>query len=451
MDTKQLEDFNKNLEEIKRQHELRMAQIELNPSKAMADMGIDPTKILNKDVLEKLKDLIPNLNSAAEGLEKIIDKDNPKSKGFQNYSKQKNQPGFDQEKLMKMFASFMADQQEKKAENCFHFDQLACKGGIIDAHSLQHKGPLNKIAEKEKNDLYVIHFKRALLERKWEASSIPIRTASTFRGFCHHHDDIFSAIEKETYTGSALQNFLHSNRSFAYSYHKVLEKNGFLNSMVDNVNPLIDTLGNIGDLFKGLGFEIPGLDDSFAKEVKPSEEQIKAAEAERFENHKLKLNEYLKKEAYDQLEYFTHELNHICPIVCSSRVKLHAETNRLYIIDSTEIYNGYPLMITTFHTAQNKTIILLARFKTDIASQIIFDQLQKLSNIDLEKRISNLIFEQVENFYLAPAFWGYLPQSEKDKIHQDINTEKEQFPYKSTFKASINIFDGMHKLTDTVQ
>jgi hypothetical protein len=131
---------------------------------------------------------------------------------------------------------------------------------------------------------------------------------------------------------------------------------------------------------------------------------------------------------------------------------VHLEKPGTFIIDyKGQIYNGYPLMFTIFHTDRNTSLVLLTRFKSDIITEQIFNQLRKLNNEELEIKLTSLIFEQVENFYLAPAFWRYLPQSEKDKIHQDINIEKEQFPYKSTFQASINIFDGMHKLTDIVQ
>lgn len=414
--------------------------------KIAQELGLDIDQFTPEN-LEKLKTSAEQFPTMAETFSKsVLNPENQKSKGVENIFSKINKQGFtsekDQEVVNKLMGDYIKDEQTKIAQSCFHYDKQSCNK-IIAAHSLQKKGPLLKIAELQNNQHQVIHFKREP-GKKWQADLIAIKDASTFRGFCHHHDDIFSLIEQEPYIGSSQQNFLHSYRSFAYSYHMKLEKYAYANSVINGASNLDDLLNSSLEMLEGLGL---GKERIPIEKTKITSEQEDLLKTERFEDYKTLLNETFQQEKYDDLEYFTYELNHICPIICASWVKAHFEIPGAFIIDyKGQIYNGYPLMFTIFHTARNTSIVLLARFKSDTITEQIFNQLRNLTNEELELKLTSLIFEQVENFYLAPAFWNYLPQSEKDKIENDINEEKQSFPYKSTFKAFINIFHGMHKI-----
>lgn len=442
----------KQMELLKQKLNKSLLKAETDPLKAANELGIDISK-LNPANLTGIKEVIDKFPGIAKDFSnQVVNPDNKKSKGVENISEKITKQGFvtdkDQEAINKLMGGYIKDEQTKIAQGCFHYDQQSCKGGIIDAHSLQKKGPLHRISELQNNQHQVIHFKRDP-GKKWEANLIAVKDASTFRGFCHHHDGIFSLIEQEPYTSSDQQNFLHSYRSFAYSYHTKIEKYAYFKNIINESSGLDDMLeSSIGILRNfGLGEEhIPEI----PKKTEINAEQEEILKAERFESYKEQLNKSLSTSKYDDLEYFTYELNHICPLICSSLIKVHLEIPGAFIIDNNgQIYNDYPLLLTIFHTDRNTSIVLLARFKSDSITEQIFNQLRKLSTKELEIKLTSLIFEQVENFYLAPVFWNYLPQSEKEKIENDINEEKQSFPYKSTFKASINIFDGMHKITVT--
>lgn len=442
----------KQIEQLKQKRNESLLSAKIDPFKAASELGIDITN-LNLDELIELKAMAENLKDVAENFSnQIVNPDNQKSKGVENISKKIKNQGFatdkDKEVVNKLMGNYINDEQTKIAQGCFHYDQQSCKGGIIDAHSLQKKGPLLRISELQNNQNLVIHFKREV-GKKWHAEPIAIKDASTFRGFCHHHDDTFSIIEQQSYTGSDQQNFLHSYRSFAYSYHNKRENYAYLKNIVNGVGGLENMLESCVEALRSSGISEDNIPE-LTKKTEINAEQEEILKAERFETYKERLNNSLSNNKYDDLEYFTYELNHICPLICASWIKVHLEIPGGFIIDCKgQIYNGYPLLLTIFHTDQNTSIVLLARFKSDSITEQIFNQLRKLSTEELEIKLTSLIFEQVENFYLAPAFWNYLPQSEKEKIENDINEEKQSFPNQSTFKASINIFDGMHKITVT--
>jgi hypothetical protein len=98
--------------------------------------------------------------------------------------------------------------KEKLSYNSFNFDHENCSGEIIDAHSIQKSGGLTIISEKQGNELKVIGFQYSGDMKKKIDIPISINTASTFRGFCHNQDDIFSGIEKKSFDGSTEQMFL---------------------------------------------------------------------------------------------------------------------------------------------------------------------------------------------------------------------------------------------------
>lgn len=437
------------IDRLKKERDAAFNKAETDPIQAAKEMGIDLNNF-NPENLEALKSWSEKLSKQVEGFSnEIVNSENPKSKGVENLvTKIKNHDHVsteDQDLLVRLMGKYIADEQKKLAENCFHYDRPFCKGGIIDAHSLQKNGPLNRISEFENNQHTVIHFKREA-GKKWCAAPISIKNASTFRGFCHHHDDIFSLIEQQPYTGTNQQKFLHSYRSFAYSYHNKIENYAYLKNVVNGASNMANLLDSCVEALRSFGIADENIPD-IPKKTEITAEQEDTLKAERFEAYKEQLNKSLSDNKYDDLEYFTYELNHICPLICASWIKVHSEIPAGFIINyNGQIYNGYPLLLTIFHTDQNTSIVLLARFKSDSITEDIFNQLRKLSTEELENKLTSLIFEQVENFYMAPKFWNYLPQSEKEKIENDINEEKQNFPYKSTFNASINIFDPMHKL-----
>lgn len=444
------QELSDSIERLKEKLDKALSDKNVNPDKLAQEFGLDISQFTPEN-LEKLKKFAEQSPGMVEAFSKsLLNPDNPKSKGVENISKKIKEQGSTSEKNQKVVNKLMGDyiknEQTKIAQSCFHYDQQSCNK-IIAAHSLQKKGPLLKIADLQNNQHQVLHFKSEL-GKKRKADLVAIKDASTFRGFCHNHDDIFSSIEQEPYTGSNYQNFLHSYRSFAYSYHMKLEKYAYANIIVNGASNLDNLLSSSIEMLKELGLGKEHIPDVPTEKTKLTSEQEELLKVERFEEYKTLLNEALRQGKYDDLEYFTYELNHICPIICASWVKLHFEIPGAFIIDyKGQPYNGYPLMFTIFHTDQNTSKILLARFKSDTISEHIFNQLRKFTTEELGIKFTSLIFEQIENFYLAPSFWNYLPQSEKDKIENNINEKKQSFPYKSTFKASINIFDKMHKVT----
>lgn len=84
------------------------------------------------------------------------------------------------------------------------------------AHTVPRKGALSQIARKG-------HVYQVLPSSVFESapSLIGVKNATTFRGFCKHHDDIaFTPIEKQAFVGTPHQNQLVGYRAICFAFHR---------------------------------------------------------------------------------------------------------------------------------------------------------------------------------------------------------------------------------------
>lgn len=416
-----------------------------NPEQFVKEMGID----INNFNVSNLKDISSKIEEQVKPLENLF-----KGKEFKNlnifHNKTKHKPELnDSEKLDELGKTAFDNDLENKAKFCFIGND--CDREIIKSHSIQKNGELSLIAENGK----VFHYKH----HKEDILEVDINQASAFKGFCHKHDQIFEPIDKKQIISDSEKYFLYSLRSFAYSYHNVKSFQDYglnlVNNLTSSLNPLIDTLNKnrheINKLMKPFG-----VDDSM-KQLnngtipKITEEQKQNAGLVRFEKQRKLLLEYIETKSYDKLEYLIYDVNHLCPIVCSSWMTLHINLGNNFIVisDGQTPYYAIPLIISVIPFGQ-KTKIILARFKEDQSgSDGMFNFWKSLisDNTKFETEISKLIIENVENFYLSPKFWNKLSEEEQNVIKNAVSLKKNKFPEQPTNFEMLNLFDEKYKIT----
>jgi hypothetical protein len=449
-------DFLKKMESFKKENEENLLKAKENPEEYLKKMGLD-----GKDIdEEKLKEFVKSLEDNVSKLGSVqkFNKESNAFKRFDGFQKSKiNGQEPTNENILKLFSFFTELLDETKSnscEECFHFDKENCSEGVINAHSLQKRGALIELSSPngKSNELKVLQFSRSYKESdNLVERLINIKEASVFRGFCDSHDKIFlDTIEKKDFIGNEKQMFFHSYRSFAYSFNKLNEWNKYLiHNIEESLNPIKGLMDNVNDFLSTLGMETNKPVISLEK-LKISEQQKQQLEVQSFSKYKAYLNNYLEGEDYSQLEHIQHSVKHKCPVACSSWVILHCYSNNGFFInvDEGDLYVGSPCMLTVLPEG-DKTIIILSRFRNDLNSHLIFNQLKGHKELDIylfEKAITNIIFEQVENFFIAPLFWNSLSNTQKESILNDVNKVKPNFPYEPTFEASINLFDEKYRL-----
>ncbi len=120
-------------------------------------------------------------------------------------------------------------------KECMHPDANngSCNKKIIDAHTIQKKGPLKSIAD-ESNHVFCF---RSDQDGKDEISKLGWQKASTFKGFCAKHDkEMFSPIEDQPYCGSKEQNFIAGYRAVALEHFKKISVVKGLPFMSQNID-----------------------------------------------------------------------------------------------------------------------------------------------------------------------------------------------------------------------
>jgi hypothetical protein len=115
-----------------------------------------------------------------------------------------------------------------KRRQCMHpmASRETCSGKIIDAHSIQRKGPIEKIT-CERN--HVCRIESAMDGSGMTLSEIGWKKASTFPGYCSFHDtNLFSKLENVRFSGSHEQCVIQAFRNVCNELYK---KQSFIESL----------------------------------------------------------------------------------------------------------------------------------------------------------------------------------------------------------------------------
>ena len=105
---------------------------------------------------------------------------------------------------------------------CLHPDAPALCGKIVQAHTLQRSGIIRSVAASD-NHVLSFHPLQLGTDDSPEIHRVGSRQASTFLGFCEHHDGIlFAEIEQQPFIGSRRQVLLIGYRALCHELYQKL-------------------------------------------------------------------------------------------------------------------------------------------------------------------------------------------------------------------------------------
>jgi hypothetical protein len=132
----------------------------------------------------------------------------------------------------------LLDEQQRvfwKNRGCMHprASASACQGPVIDSHTIQRKGPLEKIISANN---HVSHLESSPSEQ-FEVKEVGWKKASTFPGYCGKHDSqIFAQLERTSFSGSNEQCVLQAYRNTCNELYKkraLIESLEFQRNLID--------------------------------------------------------------------------------------------------------------------------------------------------------------------------------------------------------------------------
>lgn len=123
-----------------------------------------------------------------------------------------------------------------RERGCMHplASPTSCSGKVIDSHTIQRKGPLERIVDATG---HVMHFEATFNDSELIMSKIGWRKASVFPGYCAGHDSsLFAPIEKGEFSGQHSHCVLQAFRSIcneSYKKRALVESFEFLRVLID--------------------------------------------------------------------------------------------------------------------------------------------------------------------------------------------------------------------------
>ncbi|WCF08317.1 hypothetical protein NDS46_29395 [Paenibacillus thiaminolyticus] len=274
-------------------------------------------------------------------------------------------------------------------KGCVHQDST-CNGTTSDAHSIQNKRILNKLAD-ENGKVICIDFGKAALYRNIKLDEVGRGKASTFTGFCNEHDSkIFKPIEEVEYIiNNNKQEFLFAYRAFALSYYERHSSYGFMKEHLE-----LKRKESSADL------------DDFEKRVLYYKKHL-----EYIENLRITMNKNLDAEKYFKISTVVLDWPENYQIAATSMFFINKDTKGNIINDPSSYLSPF---FFTIIPQGDRTIVLMSYFTKDKHRyEFLYKQISK-AKIDMQKIfISNILAMNVENFFIAPSRWGTFPEKTK--------------------------------------
>jgi SEC-C motif len=284
--------------------------------------------------------------------------------------------------------------------DCFHPNASPhiCDKVICKAHSIQRSGGLNQIAN---NNREVYTFFRGYGESpRWlgDPVLIPVSEASTFRGFCSHHDDeTFAPIEKKkSFQENPYHAFLFGYRALCYQL--------FDKQVALSVTPLLQEKVDAGlprseqEYRQGLLLELKRSFTDFDNILK---------------YYKTIYDRTLQSRDFSQVSYYVIRMAET-PEFLGSGMLLPRWDFSGSIIQNNISGNGHPDHITfsLIATDIGGAAVFSWLGKNNAAEQLI-RSLHALPVTALPHAIVRYTFEIIQNKYMSPQWWDALGTNEK--------------------------------------
>jgi len=297
-------------------------------------------------------------------------------------------------------------------------------------------GALNRLETEIKNNkLLLANTERSYNEETGEVEFTPVgkKSASTFTGFCKHHDSIlFKPIEENTESIDPENDthcFLLSFRGFSLSYHRKKEYLNLLSTTDESLAEKIKMHFNNDDLVAHRKSVRLGLDD-----MEPNREIMIDA---------------LFSEDYSQLDFFTYKVDHSVPFAMTMA------TSPAFLFKGTEINQSadpdyqYSDIITTVVPLKSRSLVILTAFKRDPFGSEFLDELDQMPDLLLERALTFHILTNSENIFFSPRwFYGLNHNLQRFVIKltafsADVNTPFLKFDKR---KFTLNLFDPAYRI-----
>jgi len=302
-----------------------------------------------------------------------------------------------------------------------------CSGKVVRAHTIPKSSSLRKLAR----DGHVYGLKGGLneLERnqgQFVPSLVGVNKASTFTGFCGHHDNgIFLALEDEEFSSTPKQCFLLGYRALAREHFMKQAQSITSNGLRASNDPITRAFVNLN----AMGVE-KGLAD--------------------INRHKLIYDQVLESSDYSSIRHYVIKLSDTPPIMCSGGMfpEYNMQGNLLQNLLDEDVEIDF-LNYTSFATHYGGAVVFTWDRSSDKTSVEIIRSLNMISPDLLPELLVKFFFSVSENIMLNPDWWENLSKHEQDHLVSRSNKASHpigSIPACDLKSGTVNV--GAWKVTD---
>lgn len=273
----------------------------------------------------------------------------------------------------------------------------ACKGKIIDAHTIQRKGPLEKITDGTK---HVQRIDFNALRGCLFAEPISWKKASVFPGYCQHHDtQLFKELETKEFIGSNEQCVLQAYRNVCSELYKK--------------RALVDYLEfQRGVLDKGKDFrEQIEIQASISRNIDGQKKSIEELECLKYRFH----NSILNKE-WDSFSSSVYFFEGEMSIVSASAIQVDYDFNGNQYVDLFDLaQDAETIIYSVLNTNNGGAIIFCWPEEFKVAKKFVesFDEIDDCHKGDI---FAQYCFLSSEHTFFSKTWWNGLSKKQKARV-----------------------------------
>lgn len=293
------------------------------------------------------------------------------------------------------------------SRTCLHpHATTGCKGKIVEAHTIQRGGGLTRIARAGHvygfGNPYTKMLETGLMA---ELRRVGLRDASTFTGFCTHHDNaLFRPIETEPIVPTAEQAFLLGYRAFCREF--------FMKQRAAEIVPLMREMDRGKDLDAQI--QIQEWVSRYAAENATARRQGAL--------YKAGCDDVLLTSSFERVAFVSFTLDGPPDVACSGFYAPQVDFQGRRIQRDVSKPDTTPDLVSVVLTpTQEGGIGLLTWVGRQPASEAFATSLAALPNEAVPHAFVRLVFEYFENAFASPAWWDALPEPTRDRLLARMN------------------------------
>jgi hypothetical protein len=269
-----------------------------------------------------------------------------------------------------------------------------CTPSIINAHSIQKHGGLNCIAHKGHVYSFFTGYGKPK-QRLFDPKLIGIQEASTFRGFCQHHDhETFAPIERCAFEANPYHVFLVGYRALCHTLY--MKRVG------------VDLLSSYFP--EHIDGGLPRAEQEVRQRYLADMKRALLSGWQTLAHYKNLYDAALQARDFSQVSYYVIFLTKTPEFLGSSALLPMCDFSGRVIQDGTPGKGLYDHITSSLITTESGGAVVLSWLGKSGAAKQLIRSLNVLSDSDLPHAIVRFTFEQVENLFVSPPWWDSLSE-----------------------------------------